>query len=576
MPANPSRICITIGTAFRPLSSYERAGAVEAGATDPYWGEDDPRFTEGVPFVKHDQMWDQWTYLQIRPNLMPPGCNTSFLPIYNLPTWDAYRQMIANARTIQATYLMVIEDDVYVPGETVRRLFALLEHDKTLGAAGGLYWWRRQPTDPDFPQLYKEAGQGPWLDYPKDQIVRVEAAGLGCCMFRMSALADAEKFGGLFEEPYEIAPGLFGKGGDLCLFHRLKQAGHGLVVDTALKAWHRDPHFGAWFPFDKRIRAAYGWPARPLEGFVPERREEVLQALRANAPTGTAAEQDPEGNCSLCKGKVRASVWDAHIAAHQQAFPDRVVQNVGIKTVPVPVPEAGNGKPHADSGAMVVPLGVPIDQPDDAIPALNLGWGGYKQVHPDFQQGYEGRAFAWEYQDAFAHPGTTPDLVCDATQRLPRANGSYGLVYANHLIEHLPRAKAAAFLAEAWRLVRPGGRLYIACPDGEQVWRAFQARGSDLDAKVYDAPIVSSDGKVAGVYPVTFRHIIYGRSAFPGDEHRHMYAAADLCAAFAEAGIPKPFTTADVWIPMGLRAIAQKPKAVETAPVNRIAEVAPA
>ena len=574
-PQRPSNLGIVIGTCFRPLSSYERAGAVEAGCQDPYWGEADPRVTEGVPFVKHDQMWDQWTYLQIRGNLMPPGTNTSFVPVYNRPTWDAYRHLVACARAIGTRYLMVIEDDVYIPGETVRRLFALLEADHSLGAAGGLYWWRRQPRDPDFPQLYKQAGQGPWFDYPTDAVVRVEAAGLGCCMFRLSALAEAEKFGGLFDEPYEIGDGVLGHGGDLCLFHRLKQAGQGVVVDTSIKAWHRDPHMGMWFPFDKAIRARYGWPERPLADFTPDdrpvSRAQALAALRAQAGAH-GLPQDPEGDCSLCPATVKASAWDAHVAAHQARLPGQTVRDGGIRLADTPaIVTVATRTSTPDVKRPLVANG------QDAIPALNLGWGGYPSVHPDFSDGYLGRPFAWEYQDAFPHPGTTPDLVCDASQGLPREASSYGLVYANHLIEHLGRAQAVGMLREAWRLVRPGGRLYVACPDGEQVWRAFTARGCDLGAKVYDAPVLGPDGKVTGTYPITFRHIIYGRAGFAGDEHRHMYDTKDLAAVFAEAGLPTPFVTADAWIPMGLRAIVQKPVSVPVAalPVNRLAEAAP-
>ena len=566
----------TIGvlTCFRPLSEGAHAEAIARGAAHPGWRETRPGLSEGVPHALGDVVWAAWMGA-LRPNFFPPGLTSAWLRVFNRPTWDAYRLGLAQARYLGCRYLFVIEDDVYIPEHTLRRLFAVLEENPKAGAACGVYWWRRQPGDPDFPQLYRPATEGvleghggPWLRYPQDQIVEVGAGGLGCMLLRMSALTEAEKFGDLFSEEWEDESGAIGHGGDLCIQHRLQQAGYHILADTSLRAWHRDPYMGVWYPHDAAVRAQYGWPAVPLEGFCRD-----LGTLPPELRTAATEARTEYGVCSLCPPgapEIHAAQWDQHV---REAHP-------GARTTPVEIPDAEAGPrverapswtdmevsptSYASSGLAFVANAQPATVTHGAvcgggpaairaaaeIPALNVGFGGYRFVHPDFADGYQGRPFAWEYQDAYAHEGVTPDLVGDCAT-IPRPDGCYGFVYANHLIEHLPTDQLVPALREWWRLLRPGGRLYVACPDGNLVWPAFAKAGYDLSVVAYTA---------AGQHPITFRQILYGRQDWPGDEHRHMYDPRQVRLAFRDAGLPAPVVSIDDWCPLGLRAMAQKPR----------------
>jgi len=53
----------------------------------------------------------------------------------------------------------------------------------------------------------------------------------------------------------------------------------------------------------------------------------------------------------------------------------------------------------------------------------------------------------------------------NAAVRIPCPDESAAAVYSSHMIEHLDRAEARVFLAEARRVLRPGGVLRIAAPD---------------------------------------------------------------------------------------------------------------
>jgi predicted SAM-dependent methyltransferase len=53
----------------------------------------------------------------------------------------------------------------------------------------------------------------------------------------------------------------------------------------------------------------------------------------------------------------------------------------------------------------------------------------------------------------------------DAARRIPHAGGTVEAIYTSHMLEHLDRAEARAFLAECRRVLKPGGILRLAVPD---------------------------------------------------------------------------------------------------------------
>jgi SAM-dependent methyltransferase len=75
--------------------------------------------------------------------------------------------------------------------------------------------------------------------------------------------------------------------------------------------------------------------------------------------------------------------------------------------------------------------------------------------------------------------------VIDLRARLPFADGSADAVYHSHVLEHLERGQAAAFLAECRRVLKPGGVLRIAVPDLEGICRRYLR---ELDAAAASEP----------------------------------------------------------------------------------------
>jgi predicted SAM-dependent methyltransferase len=62
-------------------------------------------------------------------------------------------------------------------------------------------------------------------------------------------------------------------------------------------------------------------------------------------------------------------------------------------------------------------------------------------------------------------------LRMDATRPFPFADAEFDRAFSEHMIEHVPHEGGRSMLAECRRVLKPGGRVRISCPD-----RAFIQR----------------------------------------------------------------------------------------------------
>jgi SAM-dependent methyltransferase len=69
--------------------------------------------------------------------------------------------------------------------------------------------------------------------------------------------------------------------------------------------------------------------------------------------------------------------------------------------------------------------------------------------------------------------GPQVDYVVNAASKLPFPDGTFEIIYASHVIEHIPWYQLEATLAEWARKLRPGGVLEIWTPDGLKIAKAF-------------------------------------------------------------------------------------------------------
>jgi len=84
-----------------------------------------------------------------------------------------------------------------------------------------------------------------------------------------------------------------------------------------------------------------------------------------------------------------------------------------------------------------------------------------------------GARFHPEWLNIDLHPLDPRVVKHDVTAGLPFPDCDFDAVYHAHLLEHLPRDRAAPFLGECFRVLKPGGVLRIVVPDLEQIARLY-------------------------------------------------------------------------------------------------------
>jgi SAM-dependent methyltransferase len=115
----------------------------------------------------------------------------------------------------------------------------------------------------------------------------------------------------------------------------------------------------------------------------------------------------------------------------------------------------------------------------------------------------------------------------NAAAHIPCPGRSVSAVYSSHMVEHLDRGEARAFLGEVMRVLRPGGVLRLAVPDLSRLARDYVTTGD-------------ADGFVTGTHMGLDRPdglIAWAKWALIGPRHHlWMYDGASLTRLVREVG----------------------------------------
>jgi len=82
----------------------------------------------------------------------------------------------------------------------------------------------------------------------------------------------------------------------------------------------------------------------------------------------------------------------------------------------------------------------------------------------------------WTTLDCVARPGIVDQVARWGAEPLPFPDESFELIYAAHVLEHIPWYETVAALTEAARILVPGGRLELHVPDLAVLVRAIDAQ----------------------------------------------------------------------------------------------------
>jgi SAM-dependent methyltransferase len=156
------------------------------------------------------------------------------------------------------------------------------------------------------------------------------------------------------------------------------------------------------------------------------------------------------------------------------------------------------------------------------------------------------------------------DYVADAARRLPFTNACFEVVYASHVLEHIPWYQTQDVLDEWVRVLKPGGRLEIWVPDGLKIADAFVKAEEGRDNEIRSDgwyrfnpdrdPCVWANGRLFSYGDGT------GRKAHP-NWHMALFSPRHLKGMMEKSGLVRitTLTPEDVrghdhgWINLGVR-----------------------
>ncbi|MDB5150380.1 MAG: Methyltransferase type 11 [Mucilaginibacter sp.] len=83
----------------------------------------------------------------------------------------------------------------------------------------------------------------------------------------------------------------------------------------------------------------------------------------------------------------------------------------------------------------------------------------------------------WFNTDYFARPAI---FFLNVTKKFPFPDNTFELIFSEHHIEHITYQEAQIMLAEAYRVMKPGGYIKITTPDLQKYIQSYAARNFQL------------------------------------------------------------------------------------------------
>jgi hypothetical protein len=152
---------------------------------------------------------------------------------------EVRQEIVEDALKHDYDRVLFIDSDIILTPHTFIKLF-----NSGKDMVTGVYYTKSEPSQP---VIFKKTGDGCYVNYPKDEIVEIESAGLGCCLIKTEIFKTLRTKG---EETFfklnPISVKNF-EGEDFFFFNLCKKHGIKLWCDTSLQVGHIDKDNNIYF-----------------------------------------------------------------------------------------------------------------------------------------------------------------------------------------------------------------------------------------------------------------------------------------------------------------------------------------
>ena len=99
------------------------------------------------------------------------------------------------------------------------------------------------------------------------------------------------------------------------------------------------------------------------------------------------------------------------------------------------------------------------------------------------------------------------DIICDITD-LPWPDNSADIIESYHVIEHISHTKIKKTITEWYRVLKPGGKLVLECPNFDIAVREYLAGNEDRLINIFGQQRTSGDIHLYGFNPPRLKRLI--------------------------------------------------------------------
>ena len=127
---------------------------------------------------------------------------------------------------------------------------------------------------------------------------------------------------------------------------------------------------------------------------------------------------------------------------------------------------------------------------------------------------------------------------------LPIPDNTYDLVFASHVLEHIPWYRAVAALREVNRILKPGGEFEVYVPDFAFIVDCYLKRKCGDGWRVFNETgdvMTWVNGRIF-TYGTDATELLSAHRPIPQTHHKCVYDEPHLLALLADAGFRSPAT----------------------------------